>query len=219
MATTAGLWLIGDALTGLRLESARPVGLPSSSARAGSTTADPSPHVAQGPPYDVAPTPSIAPADATVHHAPERLPAAGRPTRLVVPTLDIDVPVVPIDAPGGVLLPPSDPQMLGWWQGGAVPGAATGGALITGHTVHTGGGAFDHLATLHKGDPVTVRTGNGSIRYAVKRVTVYHKQRLAKHAKQVFSQTVPGRLVLITCDDWTGSVYLSNAVVVASPVR
>jgi hypothetical protein len=31
----------------------------------------------------------------------------------------------------------------------------------------------------------------------------------------VFDQGVPGRLVLITCEDWNGSVYLSNEVVIA----
>jgi hypothetical protein len=34
----------------------------------------------------------------------------------------------------------------------------------------------------------------------------------------VFSQDVPGRLVLITCEDWNGSVYLSNTVVLADPL-
>jgi hypothetical protein len=28
-----------------------------------------------------------------------------------------------------------------------------------------------------------------------------------------------GRLVLVTCEDWNGEVYLSNAVVIAEPVR
>ena len=28
----------------------------------------------------------------------------------------------------------------------------------------------------------------------------------------------PGRLVLITCEDWNGTTYLSNAVVFADPV-
>jgi hypothetical protein len=33
----------------------------------------------------------------------------------------------------------------------------------------------------------------------------------------VFAQDVPGRLVLVTCEDWDGSGYLSNAVVIATP--
>jgi LPXTG-site transpeptidase (sortase) family protein len=138
--------------------------------------------------------------------------------RLVVPRLHVDAPVVPIGAPGRVLVPPGDPQVLGWWDGGAVPGAAHGGALVTGHTVHTGGGAFDDLETLRPGDPVRVRTARGTIRYAVTGVTVYRKASLARDAAKVFRQRGPGRLVLITCEDWNGTTYLSNAVVFADPV-
>ena len=115
-------------------------------------------------------------------------------------------------------MPPGDPQMLGWWDGGAVPGAAHGGALITGHTVHTGGGAFDDLETLRPGDPLRVRTAKGPIRYEVTGVTVYRKASLARDAAKVFRQRGPGRLVLITCEDWNGTTYLSNAVVFADPV-
>jgi LPXTG-site transpeptidase (sortase) family protein len=150
--------------------------------------------------------------------APARQPAAGRPSRLIVPTLEVNVPVIGIDVATGVLTPPADPQLLGWWRGGAVPGAARGGALITGHTVHSGGGAFDELETLRAGDRVVVRTAKGRIRYAVTGVTVYRKATLAKDAGRVFRQTGPGRLVLITCEDWNGSGYDSNAVVFAEPL-
>lgn len=149
---------------------------------------------------------------------PKPAPAAGRPTRLVVPSLGVDAPVLDIGVVDGALIPPSDPSTLGWWSDGAVPGAAHGGALITGHTVHTGGGAFDDLETLRTGDRVQVRTADGVIRYAVSGVTIYRKATLARDAEKVFSQTVPGRLVLITCEDWNGSGYDSNAIVFADPV-
>jgi LPXTG-site transpeptidase (sortase) family protein len=144
--------------------------------------------------------------------------AMGRPNRLLVPRLGVDAPVIGIGVVDGVLLPPSDPQTLGWWSDGAKPGALRGGALITGHTVHSGGGAFDNLETLRRGDRVAVRTDKGLIRYAVTGVTVYRKQSLAKDAEKVFSQTVPGRLVLITCEDWNGSGYDSNAIVFAQRI-
>ncbi len=91
--------------------------------------------------------------------------------------------------------------------------------LITGHTVSSGGGAFDNLATLRAGDTVAVGTRKGQIRYAVSGVTVYGKASLARRAPQIFDQSVPSRLVLVTCDDWNGEIYLSNAVVVADPIR
>ncbi len=150
--------------------------------------------------------------------SPKAHPAKGVPRRIVVPRLGVDAPVVGIDAPGGVLLPPGDPQVLGWWRSGAKPGARYGSALVTGHTVSTGGGAFDDLEQLRGGDRVVIGTTEGRIAYDVTGVTIYRKASLARHASRVFSQTVPGRLVLITCEDWNGSTYLSNAVVVAEPV-
>ncbi len=108
---------------------------------------------------------------------------------------------------------------MGWWSGGARPGATIGSAVVTAHTVHTGGGAFDDLDKLRPGAIVTVITGTGRITYVATSVTNYAKRSLAKHAAELFDQTTHGRLVLVTCEDWNGKVYLSNVVVIAEPVR
>jgi LPXTG-site transpeptidase (sortase) family protein len=170
------------------------------------------------------PTSTTAPAGQEVVE-PVTLPRAkrvqtepGAPERLVVPALSIAAPVVPIAAPGGVLTPPSDPQTLGWWADGARPGAAQGSALVTGHTVHSGGGAMDDLEQLVTGDRVWMETDRGRIGYDVRRVSVLGKGELAQRAEELFDQEVPGRLVLITCEDWNGVEYLSNVVVTATPV-
>ncbi|MEU8221491.1 sortase [Kribbella sp. NPDC048915] len=144
-------------------------------------------------------------------------PQAGDPIKLSVPRLGISARVLSIRARGGTLVPPSNPLLVGWWSDGARPGAAKGSAIITGHTVHTGGGAFDDLDQLKEGDAVAVTTRRGAISYVVTSVTVYRKKTLAKQATKLFDQTVPGRLVLVTCEDWDGTGYLSNAVVVAVP--
>lgn len=157
-------------------------------------------------------------ASPTVREATRAAWVPGAPRRVVIPALDVDSAVLPVKAPGGTLIPPSDPQQLGWWAAGARPGAHLGSALITGHTVHTGGGALDDLETLDRGDRVTVRTDRGVVRYAVQRVAVYSKGAIADHAQRLFSQDVRGRLVLVTCEDWDGTRYLSNAVVIAKPV-
>ncbi|RNM17608.1 class F sortase [Nocardioides pocheonensis] len=130
----------------------------------------------------------------------------------------MDSTVLPISGQSGSLLPPSDPQVLGWWKEGRPAGAEYGSAVITGHTVHTGGGALDHLDKLVVGDSVRVRTDAGWIRYEVQRTRVYSTEQLARDAKQIFTLGGPGRLVLITCDNWNGSFYESNAVVFAAPV-
>jgi len=135
----------------------------------------------------------------------------------VVPALGIDSAVLPIGTVDGVLVPPSDPMELGWWRDGARVGAAHGSVLITGHTVHTGGGAMDHLADLEVGDEVTVETRKGEAAYRVMSVTYFPKQTLADHAGEVFDQTGPHRLVLITCDNWNGTTYDGNTVAIAEP--
>ena len=141
----------------------------------------------------------------------------GAPRRVVIPDLDVDAPVVPVEAPNDTLVPPADPQRLGWWADGARPGALRGSALVTGHTVHEGGGALDDLETLAPGDRVVVRTDRGRLVYAVEQVRIFSKGALSEHAERLFSQEVPGRLVLITCEDWDGSRYLANVVVTATP--
>ncbi|QIK77463.1 class F sortase [Nocardioides piscis] len=149
---------------------------------------------------------------------PRRHQAAAPPRRVEVDALGIDVEVIPIELEASTLVPPDDPQVLGWWAEGAVPGARRGSALVTGHTVHAGGGALDHLETLRQGQSVTVTTEAGSIAYRVSRVEVFVKSRIAASAERLFSQRVRGRLVLVTCEDWNGVSYESNVVVIAHPV-
>jgi LPXTG-site transpeptidase (sortase) family protein len=147
-----------------------------------------------------------------------RHPAAGVPRRLVVDRAGVRSGVVPISGESGVLLPPSDPHLLGWWREGAVPGAARGTAVLTGHTVSTGGGAFDHLGTLARGDEVVVRTGKGAIHYVVTSSRTYGTAALARQSREIFRLDGAGRLVLITCSGYDGRVYRSNTVVTAVPV-
>lgn len=142
----------------------------------------------------------------------------GPPTRIDVPALSVTAPVVPISTEGSTLVPPSDPTTIGWWSGGAAPGARTGTAVLTGHTVSTGGGAFDDLDLMRPGQKVRIRGGDQTLEYVVRSVTVYPKQTLAEHAAQLFDQSTRGRLALVTCEDWNGSVYLSNAVVIADRI-
>lgn len=159
--------------------------------------------------------------------APDPVPASqpaagtaqpGAPRRVVIPALAVDAPVVPVQVSRDTLVPPADPHQLGWWADGARPGAERGSALVAGHTVHGGSGALDHLEQLTAGEQVVVVTLGGRIVYEVVRVRVYSKGRIARHAERLFSQEVTGRLVLVTCEDWDGSRYLSNVVVVARPV-
>lgn len=146
------------------------------------------------------------------------LPGAGAPRTVVVDSLAIDASVVPIELQGTSLDPPDDPGVLGWWSGGATAGASRGTALVTGHTVNAGGGAMDDLEQIRPGAEIRVRTDTGSIRYVAESVRVLDKDAIARQAPQLFSQQVAGRLVLVTCEDWDGTAYRSNVVVIARPV-
>ncbi len=169
--------------------------------------------LAPSPSFEVEPQVRLGPAP------PRRDAAAGVPVRLVVPSLDVAAPVVPVrTATDGKLWAPRDPTEAGWWTGGAVPGARYGSALIVGHTVHTGGGVFDDLARLARGDRLRLRTRHGVIGYRVTSVSLHRKAAFARDVPRVLDPGVPGRLVLVTCDDWNGQVYLSNAVVTAKPL-
>ena len=145
----------------------------------------------------------------------EAAPAA--PDRLVIPKLDVDAEVVSIKSSGGVLLPPQKPKLVGWWSGGAKPGEKQGSVVVAGHTVHTGGGALDPLADARPGVEIDLYSKGVKRSYTVDAVVEYEKGELADQAAQIFDQEVESRLVVVTCDDWNGSEYLSNVVVYASP--
>lgn len=157
------------------------------------------------------PAPSRAP-------RPTRDPAAGPPMALDVPAVGLEARVVPIDIGAGqVLTPPADPTVVGWWAAGAAPGAAEGTVVLAGHTVRAGGGVFDDLAELDPGAVVEIRTARGVVTYLVESIEEYSREELADDATAVFSQSVGGRLVLVTCADYADGDYAGNLVVTALP--
>jgi len=149
------------------------------------------------------------------------LTAIGAPVRLVVPSVGIDAPVVPIEtSTDGVLAPPADVDTVGWWQRSAEPGARTGQVLVTGHSVHDGDGAMDEMGGVEAGDQVRLRRGGKTALYRTTAVAVYSKAEVAERAPKLFGQDRGrGRLVLVTCTDWNGEDYESNIIVFADPVR
>jgi len=146
--------------------------------------------------------------------------APAKPVRLLVPALKIRAPILPIEINAQqVLDPPRNPRDIGWWQRSARPGAPQGQTVLTGHTVHTGGGVMDDLGKLRKGQVVKVVTPKGTMEYTTTKVVTWTKDQLARRAVDIFAQERGDtRLVLITCSQWTGSYYKSNIVVFAKPL-
>ncbi|CAA9374209.1 MAG: hypothetical protein AVDCRST_MAG60-343 [uncultured Nocardioides sp.] len=151
------------------------------------------------------PTPRVAPV------------VPGSPRRIVVPALSVDAEVDPIRAVDRTLVPPADPQRIGWWADGARPGDRSGTALLTGHTVHTGGGALDDLEDLQTGDRIEVATARGATVYTVDSVQTLSREEVATRHRELFDQGGDARLVLVTCEDWDGQAYQSSVVVTATP--
>jgi LPXTG-site transpeptidase (sortase) family protein len=152
------------------------------------------------------------------HYVPLAKPA--RPEQLIVPEIKLRAPIVPIEvASNGVLSPPADVEEVGWWKRSARPGATSGQTLLTGHTVHTGGGVMNRLGELRPGSLIQIRTPRGTVDYEATKVFVYTKAELAEHKQELFSQRrKTPRLVLITCTGWTGRDYTSNIIVFAHPL-
>jgi LPXTG-site transpeptidase (sortase) family protein len=140
------------------------------------------------------------------------------PYSLRIPRIGVEAPVVAIQSnEDRVLLPPRDPGLAGWWSDGAAPGSAEGSAVVVGHTVRAGGGVFDDMGDLRGGDTIEVEGSDDTLTYRVESVEVISKDVFARDAGQILAQDGPGRLVVITCDDWDGSVWRSNIVTVAVP--
>ena len=91
--------------------------------------------------------------------------------------------------------------------------------MITGHTVHYGGGQMDHLGSIPQGALIQVVTSGGTVWYRETNVVVYTKAQIVEDASQLFNQQLAhNRLELITCTGWTGSYYTSNVFVFAQPL-
>jgi Sortase domain len=118
----------------------------------------------------------------------------------------------------GVLPVPDDLGEATWW--GAGPDAASGATVLAGHVNWNGAtGPFAELWRAKAGEPVTVVDRTGRVfRFAVTEVLTLDKDELPRNAAELFSQTGPHRLVLVTCGgEWVGgaSGYADNRVVIA----
>jgi LPXTG-site transpeptidase (sortase) family protein len=132
---------------------------------------------------------------------------------IAIPSLELEAPVVPIASENRVLVPPHDPGVVGWWSEGAEVGADTGSAILVGHSVRTGGGVFDDVDQLEPGETVDV----GGLTYEITSVETLAQDELPSRAEELFDQSVSGRVVIVTCNDWDGSRWQSNTVAIAVP--
>ncbi len=126
------------------------------------------------------------------------------PARLKVPSLGITAKVEEVGRRAdGAMGTPADFMNVGWWSEGARPGEK-GNAVFAGHVNNalTLPGVFAHLSQVKKGDYVTVSDAGGrTLVYEVVETILYEAGKAP--LSEIFSQTGPSQLVLITCEgEW-----------------
>jgi hypothetical protein len=144
------------------------------------------------------------------------------PQRLLIEAIDADQPIVPVQVDAqAVLGVPEDPRVIGWWEGGAAPGAGTGTVVFDAHvdSRQYGKGPLSRAQELRPGERATVLSEGGTREYAVEAIREYEKVVLPW--QELFAQDLEERMILITCGgdfDAERRSYRSNIVVFFTPV-
>ncbi|MEH0421633.1 class F sortase [Streptomyces sp. B21-083] len=166
-----------------------------------------------------APASSTAPKSSATLPAGKHLPRA-RPTRLLIPAIDVNAPFVglAIGANGHLEPPPADDiNLVGWQADGVSPGEA-GTAIIAGHVdTTTSAAVFAGLSELKKGNRFSVNRSDGRTAvFVVDSVETFAKDDFPD--QRVYADTPQAQVRLITCaGDYDHSVrdYTDNLVVFA----
>ena len=192
----------------------------------GEAPSSPTPAVSSSPVPSVGRVQEVPPrrrGSTSARPAPPRLPPLVLPpVAFTAAAADARARVVPVgtDATGALDLP-EDPGTLGWWVGGALPGATRGTVLVAGHidTKEGGAGVMARVIRLPLGARVALTDAAGAQRvYRVAAVRSYPKAALPA---RLFTGATSARLVLVTCGgafDAASHHYSDNVVVYAVPV-
>jgi sortase (surface protein transpeptidase) len=180
-------------------------------------SADPRPAL---PPLPQAAAQSAGPSAQTHRTAPAVVVPDAHPVRLSIPSIGVDAPFTGLGlSPDGVLNapPPDNTNLVGWWQGGTVPGNK-GPAIVLGHVdTKTAPAVFWGLSSLGKGATVDIdRDDKVTATFTVDSVEVFAKD--AFPDDRVYGKTQDAQLRLITCGgayDRQQHDYTANVVVFA----
>jgi len=161
-----------------------------------------------------APRPTLGVQPATPPPAPDRR----APTRIAVPSIGAELPVVPTGVrDDGAMEIPDDPRTAGWYRFGPGPTTDSGAMVVSAHIDSRElVGPLARLGEVSPGDEVIVAAADEEVRYVIERVDSYPKQVIDLDA--VFDRGGAARLHLVTCggrwDPDTGH-YEDNVVAVA----
>jgi LPXTG-site transpeptidase (sortase) family protein len=136
----------------------------------------------------------------TVVDPPTEVPSQAAVTRIEVPSLAIDAPVVSLGVlTDGVMESPHTPTDVGWYRFSAQPGTV-GNAVFAGHVDYAnyGPAVFYHLKELKFGDIIRVQLADGSsFAYSVVSAQVYNADDAP--VQEIVGPTPNETITLITC--------------------
>jgi len=174
---------------------------------------------AHAPSASASPSSSASPRASAPPRAGKYLPRA-RPTRLLIPAIDVDAPFVGLDITksGQLEAPPADDVNLVGWQADGVSPGERGTAIIAGHVdTATSPAVFAELSELEKGDRFAVERSDGRRAvFVVDSAETFEKDDFPD--RRVYADTPQAQVRLITCAgdyDHKAKDYTENLVVFA----
>lgn len=134
------------------------------------------------------------------------------PARLTIASIGVHANVEQVGKKSdGSMATPSSFQDVAWYKPGSKPGDA-GSAVIAGHVNNalTTSGVFEHLLDVKVGDYITVSDTSGkTLVYVVTKTAQYNLD--SAPLNDIFTQSGPSQLVLITCDGaWDAAAHSYN---------
>jgi sortase (surface protein transpeptidase) len=146
--------------------------------------------------------------------------AGPRPLRLVIPSIGVRAPIVPVGiGPAGAMEVSGEVATVGWYRFGPSPGTS-GSALLVGHVDSRvqGAGVFFRLSEVEPGHVVRVRLVGGRWEsFEIVARSLVPKDRLPR---AIFAREGDPLLTLITCGggfDQAAGAYTHNVLVAAVP--
>ncbi|MGX7677333.1 class F sortase [Jatrophihabitans sp. DSM 45814] len=149
---------------------------------------------------------------------------AGVTSRILVPAVCIDAPIVRTTVADRQLIIPGDVHQVGLWDQGAPLVSTTGTTLLAGHVdfVGQGNGALHVLSVVRAGDVIYL-SGSATSHTRWRVIALETAEKAALPAAVFAGPSGPRRLVVVTCGgpiehlaDGT-STYRDNVIVTAVP--
>lgn len=143
----------------------------------------------------------------------------GTPTRLMIPRIGVDAPVVPVGLEqDGSMQEPQDWDTVGWFGLGPKPGEA-GSSVLAGHLdSDTGPAVFWQIDQLQPNDTIQVTDVRGEV-HTFRVIDTQTIDAAKAPMDELFRKDGSPVLTLITCrGQWDGQEYDERLVVRAAPV-